>query len=104
MSAPIEVVATFEALPGRGEEIVAIVSGELAATRAEEGCLRYDFYRVRRDPEALVMLETWASKDALRAHGSTDRFQAMSARLGPALAGPPVVRVLEAVAGLERAP
>lgn len=97
MSEQVEVVATFVAKPGQGEQLEEILAGALTSVRAEEGCLRYDFYRVRRDDTAFVMIEEWASKDALRAHGSTEAFQAMSLRLAEVVAEAPVIRLLEPV-------
>jgi quinol monooxygenase YgiN len=98
MSAPLDVVATIAVKPGRADAVVEIVTGHLDAIRAEEGCLRYDLYRVRRDDETLVMVEQWASKEALRAHGEAEHFRVMGAQLSPELAGAPVVRVLEPAA------
>ncbi|MCK5892795.1 MAG: putative quinol monooxygenase [Aeromicrobium sp.] len=98
MSESIEVVATFVAKPGQGEQLEEILAGALASVRAEDGCLRYDFFRVRRDDTAFVMIEEWASTDALRAHGSSDAFQALSLRLGEVVAEAPVIRLLEPVA------
>lgn len=98
MSEQVEVVATFVAKPGQGEQLEEILAGALTAVRAEEGCLRYDFYRVRRDDTAFVMVEEWASKDALRAHGSSEAFQALSLRLGEVVAEAPVIRLLDPVA------
>lgn len=93
----LEVVATIAVQPGRADRVVEIVTDHLKTIRAEDGCLRYDLYRVHRDPDTLVMVERWASKDALKAHGSADHFHEMSASLAPELAGPPVVRVLDPV-------
>ena len=93
--APLDVVATIEVKPGRADAVVEIVTRHLDTIRAEEGCLRYDLYRVRRDDDTLVMVEQWASKDALRAHGEADHFRAMSAQLAGELVAAPAVRVLE---------
>lgn len=97
MSGPLEVVATIHVQPGRIDEVVAILAGQLETTRAEAGCLRYDLHRDRRDPETLVMLERWASKEALRAHGETAHFVEASRRLSGLLASAPAVRVLDPV-------
>lgn len=93
----LDVVATIQAKEGHADELAAILQGSLAAVRAEEGCLRYDLHRVRRRPDELVMVERWASKAALKAHGSAEHFRETSARLAPLIAEAPVVRVLEAV-------
>lgn len=96
-SAELEVVATIRAREGRGDDLVEVVTAAIAQVRAEEGCLRYDLHRVRRDDDSFVMLERWASKEALRAHGEAPHFQAMSAQLADVLAEPPVVRVLSPI-------
>ena len=94
---PLQVVATIEAKPGHGDAAAALLAGALAGVHAEEGCLRYDLFRVRRDPDTLVMIEEWESSAALKAHGSSPEFAALGARLAEHLAGPPAVRVLDAV-------
>lgn len=97
MSEVLDVVATIAVKPGRADAVVEIVAEFIDVVRAEDGCLRYDLFRVRRDPDTVVMVERWASKEALRAHGAADHFVAMSARLADELATAPSVRVLEPV-------
>jgi quinol monooxygenase YgiN len=97
MSGPLDVVATLEARPGRGAALAAIVTEAIAAVRAETGCLRYDFFRIRRKPDSFIMIERWASGDDLKAHGASAHFAAMSERLSAELAAAPVVQVLDAV-------
>jgi quinol monooxygenase YgiN len=93
----LDVVATIVAKPGRGDVVAGLLAEVLDAVRAEPGCLRYDLFRVRRDDDTLVMVEQWATKDDLRAHGASEHFTALSARMGPELVEAPVVRVLEPV-------
>ena len=93
----LQVVATIEARPGRGDAVAALLGAALDEVRAEQGCLRYDLFRVRREPDTVIMLEEWASKEDLRAHGASDHFAALSEQMAPELAGPPVVRVLDPV-------
>lgn len=93
----LDVVATIVAKPGRGDVVAGLLAEVLDTVRAEAGCLRYDLFRVRRDADTLVMLEQWASKDDLKAHGASEHFVALSARMGPELVEAPVVRVLEPV-------
>ncbi len=90
----VDVVATIEVRPGQADAVLAIVQEYIDLVRAEEGCLRYDLYAVRREADVLVMVEQWASKDALRDHGSAAHFVEMSGRLAEHLAGAPSVRVL----------
>ena len=90
----LDVVATIVAKPGRGGAVAELLSGVLDSVRAEPGCLRYDLFRVRHDDDTLMMVEQWASKGDLKAHGASEHFVALSARMGPELAEAPVVRVL----------
>ncbi|AXT86128.1 antibiotic biosynthesis monooxygenase [Aeromicrobium sp. A1-2] len=94
----LDVIATIEALPGRGDVVADLLAGALDTVRAEQGCLRYDLFRVRRHADTLMMVERWASKDDLRAHGASEHFTELAARMGPELASPPDVRVLDPVA------
>lgn len=93
----VDVVATLVAKPGRVDAVEQMLAAALDTVRAEQGCLRYDLYRVRGDDDALLMLEQWASSADLRAHGASEHFAALSARMGPELADRPVVRVLAPV-------
>ncbi len=51
-------------LPGILERAPAV----LAATRAEPGCIAYDFFTCTDDPDRLVFVETWRDEDAHAAH------------------------------------
>ena len=46
-------------------------SGIAAAIRAEEGNLRYDYFLSISDPETLLLIDIWASQDALDVHHAT---------------------------------
>ena len=55
----------FNCLPGKREEFVEAVkaAGVLDAIRAEEGCLRYDYYFSESDPCELLLIEAWETKE-----------------------------------------
>lgn len=46
-------------------------SGIAAAIRAEEGNLRYDYFLSLSDPETLLLIDIWASQQALDVHHAT---------------------------------
>lgn len=93
----LDVVATIVVKSGRGDAVAEMLAAALDTVRAEPGCLRYDLFRVRRDDDTLVMLEQWASKEDLRAHGASEHFVELSGRMAAELAEQPVVRVLDPV-------
>ena len=59
---------------------------------AEEGCERYALHEARDG--SLVMIEQWASPEALAAHGKGEPFTELSRQLEGKLAGAPELQVL----------
>jgi quinol monooxygenase YgiN len=73
------VAATITAQPGSEAELTEVLQGLVAPTRLETGCVRYDLHRDAADPAVLVFLETWASREAHKAHMATPHFLAARA-------------------------
>ena len=76
----ITVVAIVTAQPGAEAALQSILLGLVAPTRLEAGCLRYDLHRDPLNPQTLVFLETWASREAHQAHLKTPHFLAARAK------------------------
>ena len=57
------IYVVFKCLEGKREGFVEAVKREgiLDAVRAEEGCLRYDYYYSDSDPSELLLIEAWES-------------------------------------------
>lgn len=51
------------------EEMVS--SGTVAAIRAEEGNLRYEYYISFDEPETVLLIDSWESQEAIDAHHAT---------------------------------
>ncbi|MBQ9131554.1 MAG: antibiotic biosynthesis monooxygenase [Clostridia bacterium] len=60
----------FQCLPGKREAFVQAVrqEGILEAIRAEDGCLRYDYYFSEEDPCQLLLIEAWESHQHQKTH------------------------------------
>lgn len=60
----------FTCLPQKREAFVKKVkdTGVLAAIRAEDGCIRYDYYLSEKDPNELLLIEQWESKNHQQVH------------------------------------
>ena len=43
-------------------------TGVLDAIRAEDGCIRYDYYLSEKDPNELLLIEQWESKKHQQVH------------------------------------
>lgn len=94
MPEPIRVVAHGQSLPGKEAEVQAILEGFLDPTRAEAGCLAYDFFVDADDPSKFTFIEEWVSRDALNEHLQTPHMRAGFAALDGKLAGEPWIQVL----------
>lgn len=64
------IYVVFKCFAGKREGFVEAVrcEGILDAIRAEEGCLRYDYYYSDSDPSELLLIEAWESKQHQQAH------------------------------------
>ncbi len=62
----------FTCLPEKREAFIEKVkeTGVLAAIRAENGCIRYDYYLSEKDPCELLLIEQWESKEHQQVHVS----------------------------------
>lgn len=60
----------FTCLPQKREAFIQKVkeTGVLAAIRAEEGCLKYDYYLSEAEPNELLLIEQWESKEHQQVH------------------------------------
>ncbi|MBR5715485.1 MAG: antibiotic biosynthesis monooxygenase [Bacteroidales bacterium] len=53
-------------------------SGTVAAIRAEEGNLRYEYYQSLDDPETILLIDSWASQEAIDAHHATPMMEVIA--------------------------
>ncbi len=60
----------FDCLEGKREAFIQKVkqTGILEAVRAEDGCIRYDYYLSEKDPNELLLIEQWESKNHQQIH------------------------------------
>ena len=90
----VVVVATIVPLPEHRNEVIATITETVAKVHEEDGC---ELYALHQADDRLVMVEKWASADALRAHSRGAALAAQAPRLAGKLAGPAEVIVLRAV-------
>ncbi len=61
---------TYHAMPGHGaafvEELEA--SGVAAKVRAEDGCIKYDYFYSAKDPDTVLLFEEWESQNHQQIH------------------------------------
>lgn len=64
------IAVTFTCLPQKREAFIQKVkeTGVVDAVRAENGCIKYDYYLPEKDPNELLLIEKWESKEHQQIH------------------------------------
>jgi quinol monooxygenase YgiN len=83
----VALIVHYQAQPGQGDQVAALLAQHTAATRAEPGCLDFVALRGTDDPDSFVLYERYESADAFRAHQASPHFEGIAvARIRPLLA------------------
>ena len=85
----IFITAKFKVLPEDADAWPEISRSFTEATRAEAGCLWFDWSRSVDDPHEYVLVEAFADDEAGAAHVQSDHFNAARRDLPPHLAETP---------------
>ncbi len=85
----IHVVAVITAKPGMRETILQAFRANVPAVRAEQGCIEYQAVvdadnalpsQTKIGPETFMVIEKWATMDALKAHAAAPHMAAYAAK------------------------
>jgi quinol monooxygenase YgiN len=90
----VVVVATITPKPEHKAEVIEAFKAAVEAVHTEDGC---ELYSLNVAPDRLIMIEKWASAEALAAHSKGANLAALNPKLKGLVAGPPEVVVLEQV-------
>ena len=88
----VVVVATIVPLAEHRDEVVAAFTETIEQVHGEDGC---ELYALNEAPDRLIMIEKWASPEALRAHSKGTALAALNPKLAGKIAGAPEVIVLQ---------
>lgn len=86
----IHVVAVITAKPGQREKILQAFHANIPAVKAEKGCIEYGpvvdaenalAFQTRVGPDTFLVVEKWASMDALKAHAAAPHMAAYAAKV-----------------------
>ena len=92
----IGIVATLKIKEGSGSDFEAVATELVEKVNAnEEGVVYYDLYK--QDETTYVFLERYRDQEAQDAHGKTDYFRELGAKMGAFMAGAPDIKVLQSV-------
>lgn len=87
----IFIAARFSVRPEHADDWPQIVAGFTEATRAEDGCLWFDWSRSLDDPSEYVLLEAFRDGDAGTEHVSSPHFAKAREALPQYLAATPTI-------------
>ena len=90
----IHVVAIITANPGQREAVLQAFRANVPAVHAENGCIEYGAtvdaeagsIQTKFGPDTFVVIEKWASLDALKAHAASPHMAAYAAKTRPMIA------------------
>ncbi|EHR61223.1 putative quinol monooxygenase [Saccharomonospora cyanea] len=85
----IFITAKFRVLPEYADRWPEISADFTQATRAEPGCLWFDWSRSVDDPTEYVLVEAFRDEDAGAAHVQSEHFRTAQRMLPPRLAETP---------------
>jgi len=90
----IHVLAIITAKPGMRERVLEAFRANMPAVHAEEGCIEYapavdadgPPFQTKLGPDTLVVIEKWASLEALKAHAAAPHMAAYGGKTRDLLA------------------
>jgi quinol monooxygenase YgiN len=68
-------VAKLTVKPNEREAFIAASNLLSEPSRAEKGCVSWDYFQDPTDPNTFVFIEEWTSKEAFDFHFHTEHFQ-----------------------------
>ena len=95
MSDEVRLVVIINTQPGRGSDQLAAFEKLAPLVRAEQGCIQYDIHPVGGNSDSFVLIEKWASKEALDAHDLAPHMLEAAKHNPTFRAGPATVLFLE---------
>lgn len=78
----ITFVAHIKAKPGKEAEVRSELEKLIAPTRAEKGCIQYDFHSSMENPGEFLFYEIWKSQKDIDLHFQTEHVTKAFAKLG----------------------
>jgi quinol monooxygenase YgiN len=98
ISKTVTVVATFQARPGKEVELKKALTGLVAPTRKEAGCLNYDLHQSPENPEKFLFHENWTSQAHLDAHLQSAHIKVLLPRVDELCTAFPEIKIWEQIA------
>lgn len=82
----LRVIARLVARPGKEDALRSVLTGLIAPTRTEPGCISYEMLESKENSREFTFVEEWRDEAALEAHFATDHIQNALAKFPELLA------------------
>jgi quinol monooxygenase YgiN len=91
----IVLAAKLTGKPGRKNDILRLVATVTPPSRAESGCLTYQFYEQQPDGNEFLFFEEWRDQAALDAHFQSAHFANFVKAIPELIEGAPKIRIYD---------
>jgi quinol monooxygenase YgiN len=92
--AHVTIIGTVTAKPETRDELLALLTAQVAPTRAEPGCINYDFHVDAADACCFVFYENWRTQADLNAHLAMPHLAPLFSQIDRLLGRPVDIRHL----------
>lgn len=99
---PCTIIGMVVAKDETRDEVGAILADQVAPTRAEPGCISYDFHVDAENPNRFMFYENWRSRADLDAHLQAPHLKPLFGRLEELLAEPVDIHFYEMLSAWTR--
>jgi quinol monooxygenase YgiN len=96
------IIGVVVAKPEARDELMAMLTAQVAPTRVEPGCMNYDFHVDAQDSCVFMFYENWRSKADLDAHLEMPHLKPLVRRANELLARPVEIKFYEMLSAVAR--
>ena len=90
----IYVVATTQVKPESRDAYMKGARECIAETHKEKGCISYEYHSAMDDPNRIVVVERWESREDLNAHGRAPHMKRWREYSAPLKVSPTVIEII----------
>jgi len=93
------IICVVRGFPSDRDRVKELLLELVGPARSEPGCLYYDVYQQRDEPDTFYIVDGWASQAAVEAHSAHPNVSRVVGQLLPLLASPLAVTTSSRVSG-----
>ncbi|HEY6364728.1 MAG TPA: putative quinol monooxygenase [Candidatus Binatia bacterium] len=89
------IAGTFTAKPERKMDVIKLAMSMFDPSRAEAGCISYNFYEDQGNKDAFLFFEEWKDQQAIDQHFATPHFARFMDQFPDMIVGKPTIKIFE---------